>query len=124
MAIGSKAQDLPVSPQRTPLAFPCEAIPYLLSTIDALIILFAALLGCFAYHLISGTPIPDLSAYFALGLFASFIHIARLSAQGYFEFETAAKPSLEIAEVSVAWLGTGLLLAFFALLFKIGGTFS
>jgi Undecaprenyl-phosphate glucose phosphotransferase len=124
MAIGSKATDLPVSPRRTSLAFPCEAIPYLLSTIDALIILCAALLGCFVYHWLSGTPIPDLSAYFALGLFASFIHIARLSGQGYFEFETAAKPSVEIAEVSVAWLGTGLLLAFFAFLFKIGGTFS
>jgi len=124
MAIGSKAPDLPVSPQRAPVAFPCEAIPYLLSTVDALIILFAALLGCFAYHWLSGTPIPDLSAYFALGLFASFIHIARLSGQGYFEFETAAKPSVEIAEVSVAWLGTGLLLAFFVFLFKIGGTFS
>ncbi len=124
MAIGSKAPDLPVSPQRAPVAFPCEAIPYLLSTVDALIILFAALLGCFAYHWLSGTPIPDLSAYFDLGLFASFIHIARLSGQGYFEFETAAKPSVEIAEVSVAWLGTGLLLAFFVFLFKIGGTFS
>jgi Undecaprenyl-phosphate glucose phosphotransferase len=124
MAIGSKAPDLAVSPQRTPVAFPCEAIPYLLSTVDALIILFAALLGCFAYHWISGTPIPDLSAYFALGLFASFIHIARLSGQGYFEFESAAKPTVEMAEVCVAWLGTGLLLAFFAFLFKIGGTFS
>lgn len=123
MAMGSKAPDL-TAPQRAPVAFPCEAIPYLLSTADALIILSAALLGCFAYHWLSATPIPDLSAYFALGLFASFIHVARLSGQGYFEFESAAKPSVEIAEVCIAWLGTGLLLAFFAFLFKIGGNFS
>jgi hypothetical protein len=102
MAIGSKAPDLAVSPQRTPVAFPCEAIPYLLSTVDALIILSAGLSGCFAYHWMSGTPIPDLSAYFALGLFASFIHVARLSGQGYYEFESAAKPTVEIAEVAVS----------------------
>jgi undecaprenyl-phosphate glucose phosphotransferase len=124
MAMGSKAPHLAVTPQRTPVTFPCEVIPYLLSTVDALIILLAALLGCFAYHWGTGTPIPDLSAYFALGLFASFIHVARLSGQGYYEFESAAKPSVEIAEVTVAWLGTGLLLAFFAFLFKIGGEFS
>src|ERR1700758_3497412 len=104
MAIGSKVPDLTVSTQRTPVAFPCEAIPYLLSTVDALIILSAGLSGCFAYHWMSGTPIPDLSAYFALGLFASFIHVARLSGQGYYEFESAAKPTVEIAEVAVAWL--------------------
>jgi Undecaprenyl-phosphate glucose phosphotransferase len=123
MALGSKAPDLTASAQRT-IAFSCEAIPYLLSTADALIILSAGLLGCFAYHWMSSTPIPDLSAYFALGLFASFIHVARLSGQGYYEFESAARPSVEVAEVTVAWLGTALLLAFFAFLFKIGGTFS
>jgi undecaprenyl-phosphate galactose phosphotransferase/putative colanic acid biosynthesis UDP-glucose lipid carrier transferase len=84
MAIGSKAPDLTVSAQRTPVAFPCEAIPYLLSTVDALIILSAGLLGCFAYQ----------------------------------------RGQVEMAEVTVAWLGTALLLAFFAFLFKIGGTFS
>jgi len=81
MAIGSKAPDLTVSAQRTPVAFPCEAIPYLLSTVDALIILSAGLLGCFAYQ----------------------------------------RGQVEMAEVTVAWLGTALLLAFFAFLFKIGG---
>jgi Undecaprenyl-phosphate glucose phosphotransferase len=116
--------ELGMSMQGRAVSFSSEAVPYLLSTADALIILSAGLFGCFAYHWLSDTPIPDLSAYFALGLCASFIHIARLSGQGYYEFESAAKPNVEIVEVGVSWLVTGLLLAFFAFLFKIGEDFS
>jgi Undecaprenyl-phosphate glucose phosphotransferase len=108
----------------TYLAFPCEAVPYLLSTAEAIIILLASLCGCFAYHWITDTPIPDLSAYFALGLAASFVHILRLSGHSYYDFESAAKPTVEIAEILVSWLTTALMLAFFAFLFKIGGSFS
>jgi Undecaprenyl-phosphate glucose phosphotransferase len=110
--------------QRTPIAAPYQSIPYLLSTGEALIILSADLFGCFVYHWMSDTSIPDLSAYFALGLFASFVHIARLSGRGFYDFENAAKPSVEIAEITVSWLTTALVLAFFAFLFKVGDTFS
>ena len=107
-----------------PMTFPCEAIPYLLSTMDALIILMASLFGGFIYHWSTGTPIPELSAYFALGLIASFIHVVKLSGRGYFDFESAAKPTVEIVEVLVSWFTTGLMLAFFAFLLKIGESFS
>jgi hypothetical protein len=101
MSIGSEATDrkseeLESPPGRPSVAFPCEAVPYLLSTTDALLILFASLFGGFSYHWVSGTPIPDLSAYFALGLVASFIHIVRLGGRGYYDFENAAKPTVEI----------------------------
>src|ERR1700732_2621813 len=82
--------------ERPPATLPCEAVPYLLSTTDALFILFASLCGGFGYHWVSGTPIPDLSAYFALGLVASFIHIVRLGGRGYYDVERVAKPSVEI----------------------------
>lgn len=104
--------------------FPCEAIPYLLSTTDALIILMVSLFGGFFYHWITETPIPDLTAYVALGLIASFIHIVRLGGRGYYDFERAAKPGVEIAEVLVCWFTTTLLLSFFAFLFKIGIAYS
>ena len=106
------------------MTFPCEAVPYLLSTADALVILFASLFGGFIYHWSTGTPIPDLFAYFALGLIASFIHIVRLGGRGYYDFESAAKPTVEIAEVLVSWFTTGLMLAFFAFLLKVGESFS
>src|ERR1700733_13641041 len=93
--------------------FPCEAIPYLLSTTDALIILLVSLFGGFFYHWITETPIPDLTAYVALGLIASFIHIVRLGGRGYYDFERVAKPSVEIVEVLISWFSTGLMLAFF-----------
>jgi Undecaprenyl-phosphate glucose phosphotransferase len=104
--------------------FSCETIPYLLATADALIILLFCLFGAFFYHWISGSPIPDLAAYFALGLIASFIHIVRLGGHGYYDFECAAKPDVEIVEVLVSWFSTGLMLAFFAFAFKIGVSFS
>ena len=128
MPTGSEVSDhepeLNASIERFPVMFPCEAVPYLLSTVDALVILFASLFGGFIYHWASGTPIPDLSAYFALGLIASFIHIVRLGGRGYYDFESAAKPAVEIVEVLISWFTTGLMLAFFAFLLKIGESFS
>jgi Undecaprenyl-phosphate glucose phosphotransferase len=111
-----------LDPKRT--TFPCEAIPYLVSTADALVILLASLLGAVIYHQITDTPVPDLTAYFALGLIASFIHIARQGGRGYYDFERVAKPGVEVAEILICWLTTILLLAFFAFLFKIGVSFS
>src|ERR1700676_5572474 len=105
-------------------SFPCEAIPYLVSTTDALIVLLASLFGAVFYHWASETPVPDLAAYFALGLIASFIHIARQSGRGYYDFEQVAKPGVEIVEVLICWFSTVMLLAFFAFLFKIGVSFS
>jgi Undecaprenyl-phosphate glucose phosphotransferase len=104
--------------------FPYEAIPYVLSTTDAVIILLFSLFGGYSYHWATGTPIPDLTSYFALGLIASFIHIVRLGGGGYYDFARAAKPNVEIAEVLICWFSTALLLAFFAFLFKIGISFS
>jgi Undecaprenyl-phosphate glucose phosphotransferase len=127
MSLGSEIRrpvDLNAALERAPMAVPCEAIPYLLSTGEALIILSADLFGCFVYHWLSDTPIPDLSPYFALGLFASFVHIAQLSGRGFYEFENAAKPTVEFAEITISWLKTALLLAFFAFLFKVGDAFS
>ena len=112
------------APFETPRAmFPSEVLPYLLSTADALIILLVSLFGAFFYHRMTGSPVPDLSAYVALGLIASFIHIVRLSGTGYYDFERAAKPRVEITEVVICWFTTTLLLAFFAFLFKIGSIF-
>jgi Undecaprenyl-phosphate glucose phosphotransferase len=128
MTMGSEVSDqkpgLKVSLESPSVIFPCEAVPYLLSTADALVVLFASLFGGFIYHWSTGTPIPDLSAYFALGLIASFIHIVRLGGRGYYDFESAAKPTVEIVEVLVSWCTTGLMLAFFAFLLKIGQSFS
>jgi undecaprenyl-phosphate galactose phosphotransferase/putative colanic acid biosynthesis UDP-glucose lipid carrier transferase len=122
--VGNQQAELSVPLQRASVALPCEAIPYLLSTGEALIILIADLFGCFVYHWLTDTPIPDLSAYFALGLFASFIHIARLSGRGFYDFENAAKPTVEVVEITISWLTTALVLAFFAFLFKVGDAFS
>jgi Undecaprenyl-phosphate glucose phosphotransferase len=128
MTIGSEVSDhkseLKASLEGRSVIFPCEAVPYLLATADALVVLFASLFGGFSYHWSTGTPIPDLSAYFALGLIASFIHIVRLGGRGYYDFESAAKPTVEIVEVLVSWFTTGLMLAFFAFLLKIGQSFS
>jgi Undecaprenyl-phosphate glucose phosphotransferase len=104
--------------------FSPDAIPYLLSSADALTVLIAGLFGAVFYHWASDTPVPELTAYFALGLIASFIHIARQSGRGYYDFDRVAKPGVEIAEILICWFSTAFLLAFFAFLFKIGLSFS
>jgi Undecaprenyl-phosphate glucose phosphotransferase len=106
------------------VAFSHEAVPYLVSSADALVILLASVFGALFYHWVSETPVPSLDAYFALGLIASFIHIARQGGQGYYDFERVATPGVEIFPVLICWLSTALLLAFFAFLFKIGVSFS
>jgi Undecaprenyl-phosphate glucose phosphotransferase len=125
MPLGSELSNRRTVPlQRAPVAVPYAAVPYFLSTAEAFIIVLADLFGCFAYHWLSDTPIPDLSAYFALGLFASFVHIARLSGRGFYDFENAAKPTVEVVDITVTWLTTALVLAFFAFLLKVGDAFS
>ena len=105
-------------------SFSYETVPYLVSSADALVILLASVFGAVFYHWVSETPVPDLDAYFALGLIASFIHIARQGGQGHYDFERVATPGVEITPVLICWFSTALLLAFFAFLFKIGVSFS
>jgi hypothetical protein len=50
-----KPEELESSVERPSVTFPCEAVPYLLSTTDALLILFASLFGGFSYHWASRT---------------------------------------------------------------------
>lgn len=105
-------------------SFPYEPIPYLVSSIDALVVLAASLFGAVFYHWVSDTPLPDVAAYFALGLIASFIHIGRQGGRNYYDFERLSKPGVEAVEILICWFSTAFLLAFFAFLFKIGLSFS
>jgi Undecaprenyl-phosphate glucose phosphotransferase len=104
--------------------FPGGAIPYLLSTADALIITLSSITGGIGYQLSVGYAFPDIVPYFTVGLLASFIHIVRMSGGGYYDFPDCAKPHVEIGEVLICWFTTGLLLAFFAFLLKMGVDYS
>jgi Undecaprenyl-phosphate glucose phosphotransferase len=101
----------------------CEVIPYLLSTVDAMIILLVTVLAGSFYHWVSGTGISDLAEY-ALGFAASFSHVVCLGRGGYYDFERAAKPRVEVVEVVSCWFTTVLLLAFLGFLLKVGISFS
>ncbi len=103
---------------------PFDSIPYVLSTIDALSILAVSLLTSLLYHSATGTVLPEFKAYVALGLMASVVFVVRISGQGYYEFDRATKPGIEIAEVLVCWISTAFLLTFFAFIFKVGVEFS
>src|SRR3981081_706474 len=95
-------------------------IPYLLSTADALVILLASIAGGMGYQWSIGNPFADILPYCAVGLLASFIHILRMSGGGYYDFPDCAKPHVEAGKVLVCWFSTGLLLAFFSFLLKVG----
>jgi len=55
---------------------------------------------------------------------AAFIHILRMSGIGYYDLPDSAKPGVEITQILVCWFSTGILLAFFAFILKIGGDYS
>jgi undecaprenyl-phosphate galactose phosphotransferase/putative colanic acid biosynthesis UDP-glucose lipid carrier transferase len=128
MSVGSdirdKAGQLDGSLGKPQASFSSDAIPYVLSTADAFIILMSSLAGGIGYQLSVGNPMPSILPHCAVGLLASFIHILRMSGSGYYDFPDSAKPRVETTEILVCWFTTGLLLAFFAFLLKIGVAYS
>src|SRR5436190_5025208 len=67
---------------------------------------------------------PNILPHCAVGLLASFIYTLRMSGTGYYDFPDSAKPRVEISEILVCWFTTGLMLAFFAFLLKVGVDYS
>jgi Undecaprenyl-phosphate glucose phosphotransferase len=105
-------------------ALSSDAVPYLLPALDAAAIILASVLGGIGYQLSAGYFFPDLRPYLAVGLFASFIHVLRLRGRGYYQVSKSAKPGVEFGEVLLCWCTTGLILAFFAFLLKVGVAYS
>ncbi len=112
------------APGKKPPAFSSGAIPYLLSTSDAFVILLSSIAGGIAYQLSIGNPTPSILPFCQIGLLASFIHVLRMSGTGYYDFSDSAKPGVEIRQILVVWFSTGLLLAFLAFLLKVGVDYS
>jgi Undecaprenyl-phosphate glucose phosphotransferase len=128
MSVGSDIRNKAVKfdsfSSEPPASFSGDAVPYILSTADAFIIVLSSLVGGIGYQLAIGNPVPNPLPHCAVGLLASFIHILRMSGTGYYDFPDSAKPRVEIGEILVCWFTTGLLLAFFAFLLKIGVAYS
>ena len=109
---------------KKPPAFSSGAIPYLLSTSDAFVILLSSIAGGIGYQLSIGNATPSILPFCQIGLLASFVHILRMSGTGYYDFSDSAKPGVEIRQILVVWFSTGLLLAFLAFLLKVGVDYS
>jgi Undecaprenyl-phosphate glucose phosphotransferase len=122
MSIGSDTHgegftgDLAAAPSA---AFSSNAIPYLLATTDALVILSSSILGGAGLQVAFGNNVPGILPHCAVGLFASFIYILRMSGGGHYDFPDSAKPGVESGPILICWLTTGLLLSFFAFLLKV-----
>jgi Undecaprenyl-phosphate glucose phosphotransferase len=103
--------------------FPCEAVPYVLATADALVILIACLMGGIFYHWLIDSPPPSLFSLCGVGLAASFIHTLRMGGD-YYDFKTSSESPVEAGRIFWSWTTTAFFLAFFAFLLKIGVNFS
>ncbi|EAQ33530.1 probable glycosyl transferase [Nitrobacter sp. Nb-311A] len=101
-----------------------NTIPYLLASIDAFVILMTSIAGGIGYQSLVGNPLPSIFPYCAVGLLASFVYILRMSGRGHYDFPESVKPHVEIGAILTCWFTTGLLLAFFAFLLKIGVVYS
>ena len=128
MLIGSnirnKAGELDNPLSKPSASLSSGAVPYFLSTADAFVILLSSIACGIGYQLAIGNPMPSILPHCAVGLLASFIHILRMSGGGYYDFPDSAKPRVETGEILICWFTTGLLLAFFAFLLKIGVAYS
>ena len=91
---------------------------------DAFVILLSCIAGGIAHQLSVGNPMPDILPHCAICLLASIIYILRMSGNSYYDFPDSAKPRVEIREILVCWFTTGLMLAFFAFLLKVGVDYS
>ena len=105
-------------------SFSSDAIPYILSTADAVIILISSLVSGIGYQVLVGNPVSNLLPYCAVGLLAGLLYVLRMKGGGYYDFPDSAKPRVEIGEILVCWFTTGLLLAFIAFLLKVSVDFS
>ncbi len=128
MSIGSEIRDqtgrLEDFSRAAPKSLSGDAIPYILSTADAVVILISSLLGGIGYQVLAGHSVPNLTAYCAIGLLAGLLHILRMKGSGYYALPDCAKARVETGEILVCWFTTGLLLAFIAFLLKISVDFS
>jgi Undecaprenyl-phosphate glucose phosphotransferase len=128
MSIGSNIRDKMASLEdlssRPRAGFSSELIPYFLSIADIFIILLSSIGGGVAYQLSVFNLMPDTLPYCAVGLFASFVYTLRMSGRGYYDFPDSAKPRVEIGDIVLCWSTTGLMLAFFAFLLKVGVNYS
>jgi hypothetical protein len=108
---------------RSTASLPIDAIPYALRAFDALIILLSAIAGGISYHLLIGDTF-EVAPACAIGALASLVYILRLNGADYYELQESAKPHLEVREILVCWLSTGLLLTLIAFLLKISAAYS
>jgi Undecaprenyl-phosphate glucose phosphotransferase len=127
MSIGSEVRD------ESPLAglagaratsFSGSAVPYILMMADGMAIFLSSLIGGIGYQFVAGNAVASVAPYLAVGLLASIIHIIQINAKGYYDFPGSAKPRIEINDILFCWCATGLLLALFAFLFKVGVDYS
>jgi Undecaprenyl-phosphate glucose phosphotransferase len=104
--------------------FPGPSVPHFLAVADGIVIVVSALTAGIGYNFVVGSPIPDVTPYFAVGLLAAVIQFLQMNRRGYYAFPDSAKPGVEINDVLISWCTTGLLLALFAFLLKVGVDYS
>jgi Undecaprenyl-phosphate glucose phosphotransferase len=127
MSLGSDVDDkrrfLEGFSRATPI-LSSDAIPFVLTMVDAVIVLMSGLAGGLGYHLMAASSVPNVLPYCYVGLIAGSLYVLRMKGKGHYNFPDSAKPRVEIAEILVCWCTTGLLLALIAFLFKVGLDFS
>ncbi|WP_426609755.1 undecaprenyl-phosphate glucose phosphotransferase [Bradyrhizobium sp. McL0616] len=101
-----------------------DAIPYILSTIDFVTVLLSSLIGGLAYQFAAGNSVPSLLPYYAVGSLAGIIYVLRMSGRGFYRLPNGGAGRVEIGEILACWCTTVLLLAFAALIFKVGADYS
>jgi Undecaprenyl-phosphate glucose phosphotransferase len=128
MSVDSDVRDETVRlehfPGLPPSSISSQAIPYILSAVDAFLIVLSSVAGGIVYHTAVLHSALDLEPQLAVGVLASMFYVLRMNRSGLYDLSETATSSVEIREILICWFTTALLLALVAFLLKVGGTFS
>src|SRR5436305_598549 len=101
-----------------------EGIPYIVSIVDFLTVLSSSLVGGLAYQFAAGHNVPSYLPYCAAGCLAGAIYVVRMSGRRFYRFPDIVAQRVEIGAILSCWSATVMLLAFAALIFKVGADYS
>jgi undecaprenyl-phosphate galactose phosphotransferase/putative colanic acid biosynthesis UDP-glucose lipid carrier transferase len=110
-------------PRLSPASLSSQAIPFILSVVDAFIIIVSSIAGAIVYQTATYHSSLDIESQLAVGVLASTFYVLLMNRRGLYEVSTATS-SVEVREILIYWFTTALLLALVAFLLKVGGTFS
>lgn len=107
-----------------PLSISYNAVPWCACTLDALVIVLAALAGSYTYHYFALSSTPDFERSVGMGILCASLHGAIGLLSGSYELSRLLESHKQMGRLIGTFLFSVVLVTLFLFLLKIGATFS